>query len=144
MQQQVKYEVKQRIKNSVPEEELTVFSFSEIEYKNLDWLEKNEFRCQGDMYDVVRKKTDAEGNVVIYALNDRKEKELFAAFEEQTRKKTEDPAGENMQKALELFSSPVHKLVYFIPEKSILPSFGYQFSFLSFIREIIPPPPKLA
>lgn len=146
MQHQAKHEMKQRIENSVPREELTALSFTAAEYKNIDWFEENEFRLNGDMYDVVRKATDDKGNIVVYVINDKKEKELFIDLEEQTNQYDQNSATEeeDTQKTLELFSNPLIEFNYLIHEKSILPSLAYQSSLLSFVREILPPPPKLA
>ena len=142
MQQQVKQEIKQRIKNSPPPEALTAFLFSEVEYKNIDWLEENEFRLDGEMYDVARKKVDGKGNVILYVINDKKEKKLFIDLEEQAKENAQN-SEEDAQETLNLFSNPIRKPIYFIPEKLILSPLKSQSSLLSFVREILPPPPKL-
>lgn len=146
MQHQAKHEMKQRIKNSVSREELTALYFTAAEYKNIDWFEENEFRLNGDMYDVVRKTTDDNGNSVVYVINDKKEKELFIELEKQTNRYDENSAAEeeDTQKTLELFSNPLIEFTYLLHEKSVLPSLAYQSSLRSFVREIQPPPPKLA
>jgi len=144
---QVKREIKQRIIKSVPENELTVFSFTEKEYKNLTWVEKNEFRFKGSMYDVVRKGTDTKGNIVIYVIDDEKEKKLFVNLEELTQQNSSDsPVGKNGQKLLKLFSSiylPVNELSFFTQQQYVQLHFSYQLPLSSLTREITSPPPEL-
>ncbi|MBI2269635.1 MAG: hypothetical protein HYU69_04670 [Bacteroidetes bacterium] len=146
-QSQVKDEVYQKIKNPVPQNDLTVFVFDGDEYKSLEWVERNEFRYKGNLYDVVRKKTDGNGNIVVEVLNDKKEKELIVNLKEQTQQNTENPAtGKGGQKLPEFFSNlylPTNNQNSFIQEKSIQLPCRFQSSLISCIREIPSPPPRL-
>ena len=83
MQQNIRSEVKSRIKAGVPESELHKITFAKNE--KIAWVEGKvgkEFRKGGNMYDVVRQeevgKRNAEsGNITYYCINDKEEKVLF-------------------------------------------------------------------
>ncbi len=82
-QQKIRKEVKQRIRNSIPLEELTLFIFdtSSEEYKKIKWVEEHEFRYNGSMYDIVRQSPGRNGNVSFYCINDSDEEKLFAGLD---------------------------------------------------------------
>lgn len=146
MQNQVRNEIKQKIKSSIPREELIIFSFDTVEYGNLDWVKENkEFRYKGGLFDVVRKTFNDKGIVVLHTINDKQEKELFTQLEEQTKKNTENSTpGKQGTKLLELFSNlymPLNKITI-VPQIITLFFPSYQFSIISFIEEIPSPPPK--
>jgi len=148
LQCQVKHDIKQRIKQSIPQEELTIFTLTEAQYKNLDWVEDHEFRLNGDMYDVVRKNTDDKGSIVMYVINDKKEKEVFTNLEQQIEDNLENTTtGKNVKKVLKHFTGiylPFKKLICFVPEKEIQFPLSFQYSSITFIKEIPSPPPQLA
>ena len=66
--------IKGKILNQLKEEELQVISLTDN--KEIYWEEKGEeFLFRGEMYDVVKTKT-VNGKVMLYCINDKKEKEL--------------------------------------------------------------------
>lgn len=144
MQQQVKQEMQQRIKNSPDRETFTVFLVSKEEYANIDWVEENEFRFHGEMYDVAKREEDRKGNILLYVIHDNREKQLFIELEEQTGKSDPNSTAEDTEKTIKLFSEPKANLIYFLPGTPMVPPSGFQFSLPSFVREIQPPPPKIA
>ncbi len=88
-QQYIKSEIKKQIKQSVPENELTII-IQTTENKDLFiWKEKNEFLYNGSMYDVVKK--DMQKDKIIYScINDSQETSLFANLDEWVRHNTQN------------------------------------------------------
>lgn len=90
-QAQVRREIKQRIKQSVPEAELVLIAVTPETASSLRWLESHEFRYRGGMYDVVR--TAVSGDTTRYfCINDVQEERLFAALDEHVRKQMQTDA----------------------------------------------------
>lgn len=83
-QRQTRKEIKRLIKQGVPEEKLTKLSFdpSSDEYKQLVWVKKNEFRYNGQMFDIVRQSTDENGIIHYACINDKQEEMLFANLDD--------------------------------------------------------------
>lgn len=80
-----KKEIKKRIKNNVPEEELYVLSFSRTAVENgsagLTWKDACEFVYKGKMYDIVRTE-ESQNSITYYCINDAQEEQLFAKLNE--------------------------------------------------------------
>ena len=81
--------------------ELIVFNKEDILNKkiNFKWIHSREFKYNGDMYDIVKKK-ETETELIIYCINDTKEKKLEEEFEKKVhRNSLEDkqrPATSNL------------------------------------------------
>ncbi len=78
---EIRREVKLRLKKSVPQSDLIHFVFTKEESEKLVWLEKNEFRHQGKMYDIIRFKTLKNNQLEIFCISDRQESNLFAKLD---------------------------------------------------------------
>ena len=81
---QVRKQIKQNLKNTVPLDALYLFNV--LKGKDLpekaNWIKpEKEFRLNGNMYDVV-KREKKNGQTVLYCINDKQEKALFANLEE--------------------------------------------------------------
>ncbi|NOT51789.1 MAG: hypothetical protein HOP10_11000 [Chitinophagaceae bacterium] len=81
-QQKIRKEVRKRIKNAIPNEELTLFVFdtSSEEFKKIQWVEEHEFRYRGSMYDIVRQSSGENGTLSFYCINDEHEEKLFTSL----------------------------------------------------------------
>ena len=79
----IRKEIKQVIKKSVPEENLVHLDFTFKEYKNIKWMESNEFNLNGRMYDVVSRKKTKTGYQLM-CINDIQETFLFAKLDDST------------------------------------------------------------
>jgi hypothetical protein len=79
----IRKEIKQVIKKSVPEENLVQLDFTFSEFKNIKWVESNEFKLNGRMYDVVSKKKTKTGYQLM-CINDIQETVLFAKLDDST------------------------------------------------------------
>jgi hypothetical protein len=82
--QQIRKEIKTRIKQSVPENELITLSFntSSSDYANIEWIEGHEFRYRGCMYDIVQRFEDGSETIVFKCINDTQEEKLFQHLDE--------------------------------------------------------------
>ncbi|WP_210486215.1 hypothetical protein [Rufibacter aurantiacus] len=149
LQAQVRSEVKRRIKEGLPPDQLHQLSFTPEEVAVLDWKEQGrEFRYQGMMYDVVRVQRQAD-LLLYHCVTDTEEHDLFEALDElvqdymtrSTKQKNLKQLVKNLAKAYQTtrIAYPLHFLADATPA-----AFFYQFS-LSVIWQDIPvPPPKLA
>lgn len=81
LQNQVRHEIKQKIKQSVPDNELIIIAVPFDDDHCLMWTKPNkEFRFKGEMYDVV--KIESRGNQILYfCIHDFKESKLFAEID---------------------------------------------------------------
>ena len=137
--------MKKRLTTIKSDEKCRYFIFTNEEYDNLNWIEKNEFRYNGEMYDVLSEETYKEG-VLIYCFHDSKDSWLFSELQKQN-----DNGNANSGKAvnlLRLLQSVT--FVCLIPEKWKAVDTYSEFEmkvtdqkeYSSFISEVIPPPPK--
>jgi hypothetical protein len=85
---QAKLEMKRSLRKGRGSRHIREFSFDEQAYATLDWEEENEFRYQGEMYDVVDVKKQ-NGLVLIKCIPDKKETQLLKEFKTATEKKQE-------------------------------------------------------
>lgn len=74
-------EMKKAIKAGLSDEQLEHFSFTEQEYKNLDWQHEHEFKLHGVLYDIVRSEF-IDGKLYLSCVNDKQESRLFAHLSE--------------------------------------------------------------
>lgn len=77
LKQQIKKEIKARIKKSVPVEELTILILNEHNANDFKWIHEKEFRYHGTMYDIVSKDDTVNGMMVLHCITDVQETELF-------------------------------------------------------------------
>lgn len=146
-QTSLRKEIKQKLKNSVPEKELTIFTFNKEEFSKLKWEKKNkEFHYENSMFDIVRMSRSQNDCVVLYCINDLKEKQLFEFLEKEVGKNTQNtPTKKNSHNIFKLlntlFSHESNHSFYFIEKNEALRSYSLS-SFLSFIGQIATPPPK--
>ncbi len=76
-------EMKQQIRQGLPQEALVRFSFTPAAYEALETEDGGrEFWVDGHLYDLVRRNTGADGHVHIEAVDDRDEAHLMAGLNE--------------------------------------------------------------
>jgi len=81
-------EVKQRIKRSVPAQELVLIRVTGESASALEWIKSFEFRYRGNLYDIVR--TGQAGDTTFYyCINDVQEERLFAGLDGHVRRQME-------------------------------------------------------
>jgi hypothetical protein len=88
----IRKEVKRRIKNTVPENELIVIRLTAEDmrsgkngYKKLD---RNEFRLSDKLYDIVKRSATGD-TTVFYCINDKQEEQLFANLDAHIKRQTD-------------------------------------------------------
>jgi hypothetical protein len=146
----IRKEIKQKIKNSVPENELIIIKFSTKDIANgnkgYKKINDHEFRLFGKLYDVVRKKTSGDTSI-LYCINDIKEEQLFSNLDSHVKSTMESNAPLR-QKTNTLFKLIIqHAILLKNPSISIHES-SYEFSNM-FLEKLIPiyknvltPPPE--
>jgi hypothetical protein len=82
----IRHEIKQQIKQGIPEKELVRITITPELAEKLVWLKDNEFRYHGRMYDVVKKVEDSNHTVVYFCISDNQETELFAHLDDLVKK----------------------------------------------------------
>lgn len=85
-----KAEIRNKIHNNVPTNELTIFSFNKKEYANLDWEESKEFRLNGKMYDVISTVNNRDESITVYCIDDERESLLFELHSKQIDSNSSD------------------------------------------------------
>ena len=95
-QEKLKENIKEKIVRKVAEKELDTISFTDNR-ERIYWEtdEDNEFSFNDEMYDVVKTKT-VNGKVMLYCINDKKEKELVDNYNLVTKQNSSsDKKGKN-------------------------------------------------
>lgn len=137
--------MKKRLASVKSDEKCCYFIFSNKEYNELNWIEKNEFRYNGEMYDVLSEEFYKEG-VLIYCFHDSKDSWLFSELQRQNDHGSANSGkARNLQRLMQSVT-----LVYLIPDKWNSADFQREFrltvtdqkEYSSFISEVIPPPPE--
>ncbi|WP_421750729.1 hypothetical protein [Croceimicrobium sp.] len=84
LQQQIRQEVKSRIKAGIPEEELIAFRWNSIK-EQAQWTKAGkEFRYRGEMFDIIRIE-GSDSDLLFYCFADLKEKGLFDGLNDLVR-----------------------------------------------------------
>lgn len=147
-QYRIRREIKQYIKQGVPENELALITVTPENENQLDWKHKKEFRYKGTMYDVVRKEIINKTTIIYHCVTDTQETVLFAHLDEMVSKNMDPKNDQNspVKNLLKQLSIP-----YYPPEKpywslfQIYTAIIYEYTFLysSPSLNIISPPPKI-
>lgn len=143
-----KYIGMQRADNTSEEEmiELLVFNKEDILEGKIDfrWIHSREFKYNGDMYDIV-KKEETDKELIVYCINDTKEKKLEEEFEKRVHKNsTEDKQHPTINNYNISLSEPVQS-----EQIGIAVVYETAFNYLrtdsykSLYLDILSPPPRL-
>lgn len=147
VQRQIRSELKTRIKESVPENELHAIDFSKHE-KDIVWIQPDkEFRLHEKMYDIVRVE-NVDEKIIYYCVDDVDEARLFAHLDEMVKDyldHDQSTRGKTAKKLLKSFSK------VYLPTKNInlFPEIGvsvnycpFKQSYYSLLQEVGTPPPE--
>jgi hypothetical protein len=143
----IKKEIKKQIKEGVPAQQLVHFSFTEKELNQLTWIKSHEFKLNGSLFDVVRKKKTTDG-YHLECISDKQETVLFANLERMVNSDLNDQH-ENPGLAcwIKLLSSP---LLSFTGDFTLkingftareFHRFNYKYSIISFFVDVPTEPP---
>jgi len=126
---------------------LTVLSFSLKQTKQLIWINKDEFKYQGRMYDIV-KRSKSDCGYTFHCFNDQKEASLFVKLTQFTsndlgHQSDESPINE-LLKSLQFPFLLVSQNIYFLAIALINEEhvFLYQNLHKDWSNQIVPPPPQ--
>lgn len=141
----IRKEIKKQIKNGVEESELFVFSYTEIQNGNVEWVKPGkEFRKNGSMYDIVR--LDFKNGEWFYqCIDDAQEAKLFVELDQLVNKRM---SGNSADDYLNNLVKDFVK-VYFESENSCFvpqpqkEKTAFIFSFYHFSIDILSPPPQV-
>lgn len=78
LQKKIRKEIKYRIKQSVPREELVIIRYSDENADDFQWIHPKEFRYKNNMYDVVSFELSPDGATLYQCITDFQESKLFA------------------------------------------------------------------
>jgi hypothetical protein len=140
LQNNIRHEIKTRIRHGLHESELTIIEITAQNQTELTWIKpQKEFTYRGDMYDVV-KVIEKNGTRYFHCINDTKENKLIREFAKRA---------ESSQKARRLLSNI--SLTYIFQEEfydNIIETSDHEyytqpFNLTSKIKDTSDPPPKL-
>lgn len=126
--------------------ELLIFNKEDIENDKIDfrWIHSREFKYNGDMYDIV-KKEETDKQLIVYVINDTKEKKLEEEFEKRVHKNsTENKHLPSIIKYSLSISEPVQsdQISFKLDYQSTFDCRQYNLYF-SLHLDIPTPPPKI-
>jgi hypothetical protein len=144
----IKKEIKSKIKGGVPENELIVFTFNEMELAALKWKHEREFSLGSMMYDIVKRKTDENGNHVLYCVSDEQESTLFVQLNALLGKKMSQnmPFQQPFKQLVRIFTiplPPIFQLSIPHPLETNSSAFPAVCMVVKGFPEVLLPPPKL-
>lgn len=148
-QSQIRHDIKMKLKQGVPAEDLHKISFALSELHLIDWVRKDkEFKYRNQMYDVVRKEYD-DKQVHFFCVNDTQETQLFvnldAMVSSQTGEDSSHPSGGITKKILKLLSlvylpeSLNESMIISCPPEKSYPIYSNNYRFHASGKDIIPP-----
>lgn len=128
--------------------ELLIFNKEDIIHGkiNFRWIHSREFKYNGDMYDLVEKK-ETDDQLIIYCINDTREKKLEEDFEKKVQKNSFEDKQKPVTNILKFvsISEPVQfdKVTNSLVKTSSFGSLWNEF-YQSYNLDIPTPPPRLA
>lgn len=127
--------------------ELLIFNKEDIEKGRIDfrWIHSREFKYNGDMYDIVNKE-ETDDQLIVYVINDTKEKKLEDEFEKRVHKNsTENKHLPLIIKYSLSISEPVqsNQISFIFDQQSTVDCQFYN-SYNSLHLDIPSPPPRLS
>ena len=146
LRKSIKREMKQRIAATKDDSNSRYFIFTNEQYANLNWTEENEFRYDGEMYDIISEEKSEHG-VLLYCFHDTRDSWLY---DELTRQHDNNSANSGKANNMQRLLQSVH-IVYTVPERPELIcqicsrefNFDYRRSYTSHISDVCSPPPEV-
>jgi hypothetical protein len=146
----IRNEIKTRIKEAIPENELTIIRLTDEDIKNrkkgYKRIDDKEFSLSGKLYDIVRSQSCGD-TTTFYCINDSKEEQLFANLDEHVKRQM-DTNGPLRNRANTLLKNLVKQALIYnysfaVPESSALTYSLTNTNLPEFFYKNIPnPPPK--
>lgn len=147
----IRKEIKHEIKRGVPEKELVTIDLpkSPSTANFFSWIDDNEIRYKGKMYDVVRKVNRTPDSVRLYCIADHQEDELFASLDVLVNKvwSTDNQRNKNELLTLAIGSDYIHgRMLPFAGTPSLLlyksKAINHSYPLLRWYPSTPTPPPQ--
>ncbi|MFA7274584.1 MAG: hypothetical protein WC044_11995 [Crocinitomicaceae bacterium] len=148
-QQAIRKDIKRRIKNSIPDEELHILTFRSPA-TDVEWVKEGKEFILGDrMYDVVRAEVKGD-STVFHCINDTEEAVLFAQLDDYVQKELQSNSHSSKKKTnssktvqIQLFCVDFEWFLSIEDpsEKSLFPN--YQEAIANRFSDLIPRPPQI-
>lgn len=148
LQEQIRSEVKDQLKQQIQENKLHLITIKETEARKLDWeREGKEFSYKGMMYDVVRTEKQ-EGAISYYCISDVEESHLFAmqyllVEEHLAHSKKNNTAKKLLKNFLDKLFINKYSIEIELLKAVTLTILPFKESLQSLALDVIAPPPKL-
>ena len=145
-QSDIKREMFEMTKQTVPNSELIALAIPAAEINDLLWQDENEFSYKGKMYDVVRSERSADKSTVYYCLNDTKEEALNANLNAHIKgglfgDKTNGKHANDLSKLFsQTYFNNVHEFYFFEQANNAAPLLT-SITYTSIKLDILCPPP---
>ena len=90
--------IKKQLNNDIPQDQKVIFKFGKSEYQvassGIDWKDKDEFRFDGRMYDIISTE-ETEDSVYIHCILDSNESDLYSILDKLIEDDSENSDHEN-------------------------------------------------
>ena len=146
----IRKEVKNRIKDAIPENEFTVIRLTNDDVQNgkkgFTKIDDKEFSLSGKLYDIVRSQVSGD-TTIFYCINDSKEEQLFANLDEHVKRQM-DTSGPLRDRANTLLKNLVKQALLYNYSFAVPESDAHTYSITNtnlpeFFNKNVPnPPPK--
>jgi hypothetical protein len=139
----IKEEVKEKIINNLPENELTLIKISSRDNEKIIWMEEGrEFKYQGNMFDVVRIKKGTD-TTYYYCFSDVNESKLLANLDKLVKEQTDNSQSRTNQKKQEI-NYFFHEILFTqcLTETPVL-FFNCTSRYRSIDTDVLSPPPRI-
>jgi hypothetical protein len=136
-----KIEMKRNIRWSRSNDDVVEFSFDQLEAARLEWEDEEEFKLDGEMYDMVDKEMQ-NGILIVRCIPDKREQQLLENYQKDVARNTKDSKWSVIKLTITPFApSFFDKLLH--PEKSFSKQqVVFTSTIVSQSLSILTPPPK--
>lgn len=149
---QLRHELKEKLEHSVPRGALTFIKIHRDWLTqppaHFQWTEKNEFRLDGKMYDIVYRESSGD-TIRLHCLADEAETLLFTHLDHWVEtQNSKDPFQRGQSLQWERLLDSLFQMASFFPAPftspgGVLDLPPYRFNYLGWEREAVKPPPKV-
>jgi hypothetical protein len=145
-QAEIKTEMKKLLLQEKSNKEQTILIFSlndENCISKLEWEDDEEFRLNGEMYDVVEKKIE-DGKLIIRCISDKKETALISKFEKMNKENNSKSKSALLIKLISSTYLPAENTEQFKKVISVPSTIDLQSKIISRAHDVLTPPPQVS
>ena len=144
--QELKADMKEFLRSSATSKDIEQFIFplDKDLVAGAEWEGKNEFRLNGEMYDVVEKRIE-DNKIIIRCISDKKETALLKNYEKINHEGNSKSRSALLLKLLDSSYLPeINNLVYIYHNLALLHMSFQQGVFSSYRKDVPTPPPQVS